>query len=37
MTFDGLVTALKASNVYVNVHTTNNPGGEARAQPVALP
>jgi len=37
MTFDGLVAALKASNVYVNVHTTNNPGGEARAQPVPLP
>ena len=32
MTFDGLAAAIKASNAYVNVHTTNNPGGEARGQ-----
>ncbi len=37
MTFDGLAAAIKASNAYVNVHTTNNPGGEARGQLVPLP
>ncbi len=28
----GFVTALKAGTLYVNVHTTANPGGEIRAQ-----
>ena len=30
--FPGLVTALKAGTLYVNVHTSANPGGEIRAQ-----
>jgi hypothetical protein len=32
MTFDGLVTALRAYGAYVNVHTTTNTGGEIRGQ-----
>jgi hypothetical protein len=32
ITFDQMVTALRANNMYVNVHTTNNGGGEARGQ-----
>jgi len=32
LTFDQLVTAMRAYNLYVNVHTTNNGGGEARGQ-----
>lgn len=30
--FAGFVTALKAGTLYVNVHTSANPGGEIRAQ-----
>jgi len=39
LTFDQLVTALRAYGAYVNVHTTTNGGGEARGQllPPALP
>ncbi len=33
--FAGLVTALKAGTLYVNVHTTANPGGEIRGQIVS--
>jgi hypothetical protein len=31
----GFVSALKAGTIYVNVHTTANPGGEIRAQVVS--
>jgi len=27
-----LISAIRAGNIYVNVHTTNNPGGEIRGQ-----
>jgi len=39
LTFDQFVTAMRASNLYVNVHTTGNPKGEVRGQLVvpALP
>jgi hypothetical protein len=30
--FNDLVTALRAGRTYVNIHTTNHPGGEIRAQ-----
>jgi hypothetical protein len=32
LTFDGLTAALRGYTTYVNVHTTNNPGGEARGE-----
>jgi hypothetical protein len=32
ITFDSLVSAIRAGNAYVNVHTTANPGGEIRGQ-----
>jgi CHRD domain len=32
ITFDSLVSAIRAGNAYVNVHTTDNPGGEIRGQ-----
>jgi len=32
MTFDQLVEKMRAGTVYVNVHTTANPGGEIRGQ-----
>jgi hypothetical protein len=31
-TIGDLVTAIKAHDVYVNVHTSKNPDGEIRAQ-----
>jgi hypothetical protein len=34
--FDALVTAMRGDNVYVNVHTTANSGGEVRGQVVPL-
>lgn len=30
--FNSLVTAIRAGRSYVNIHTTNHPGGEIRAQ-----
>lgn len=33
--WDAFVTAVKAGNIYVNVHTTANPGGEIRGQVVS--
>jgi hypothetical protein len=35
LSFDQMVAALRAYNMYVNVHTTTNGGGEARGQLVA--
>jgi hypothetical protein len=35
LTFDQMVTALRAYNMYVNVHTATNPSGEVRGQLVA--
>jgi hypothetical protein len=32
LTLDGLATILRAYGAYINVHTTNNAGGEARGQ-----
>ena len=32
ITFDSLVSAIRAGNAYVNVHTTANTGGEIRGQ-----
>lgn len=32
ITFDSLVSAIRAGNAYVNVHTTQNVGGEIRGQ-----
>ena len=32
ITFDSLVSAIRAGNAYVNVHTTANAGGEIRGQ-----
>jgi hypothetical protein len=32
ITFDSLVSAIRAGNAYVNVHTTANQGGEIRGQ-----
>jgi hypothetical protein len=32
ITFDQMVAAMRAYNMYVNVHTTTNGGGEARGQ-----
>lgn len=32
ITFDSLVSAIRAGNAYVNVHTTQNQGGEIRGQ-----
>ena len=32
MTFDQLLEKMRAGTVYVNVHTTANPGGEIRGQ-----
>ena len=32
ITFDSLVSAIRAGNAYVNVHTTQNTGGEIRGQ-----
>jgi CHRD domain len=32
ITFDSLVSAIRAGNAYVNVHTTAFPGGEIRGQ-----
>jgi hypothetical protein len=32
LTYDQMVVALRGYNMYVNVHTTNNGAGEARAQ-----
>jgi CHRD domain-containing protein len=44
LTFDGMVSALRAYNMYINVHTgsagppvVGNPGGEARGQLLAPP
>ncbi len=30
--FDGLLEAMNAGEIYINVHTTENPGGEVRGQ-----
>jgi hypothetical protein len=35
LTFDQMVAAMRAYNMYVNVHTATNGGGEARGQLVA--
>ena len=32
ITFDQLLTEIRAGNTYCNVHTTRNPGGEIRGQ-----
>ena len=32
ISFDSLVSAIRAGNAYVNVHTTQNPNGEIRGQ-----
>ena len=32
ITFDSLLSAIRAGNAYVNVHTTQNQGGEIRGQ-----
>jgi hypothetical protein len=35
--WDDFVQALQLGNVYANVHSTNNPGGEIRGQVVRVP
>jgi hypothetical protein len=34
MSFSDLLRVLKSGDAYVNVHTTNHPGGEIRGQVV---
>jgi hypothetical protein len=37
LTLPSLIALMRTSDVYVNVHTANNPGGEIRGQIVAAP